>query len=77
MADEVQFDLLTEKLTAKNTELKLCVFLAEHCLYLLWAHLDYYMLHAIPAHNTLMNAQSFNSQCEFIFICSFTGFNLN
>lgn len=48
-SDEIQFEQLTEKLTAKQTELKLCVFLVEHCLYLLWAHLDYYMLHAVPA----------------------------
>lgn len=47
-ADEIQFEQLTEKLTAKQTELRLCVFLVEHCLYLLWAHLDYYMLHASP-----------------------------
>lgn len=67
VADEVQFDQLTDKLSAKNHELKLCVFLVEHCLYLLWAHLDYYMLHASKAHSTHLNAAShmFNQQCRF------------
>lgn len=37
-----------ERLLEKRAELKLCVFIAEHCLYLLWAHLDYYMLRAVP-----------------------------
>jgi nuclear pore complex protein Nup205 len=38
---------MTEKLIAKNQELKLSVFIVEHCMYLLWAHLDYYLLRAI------------------------------
>jgi nuclear pore complex protein Nup205 len=42
-----QHQQLTERLIAKNNELKLCVLISEHCLYLLWAHLDYYMLRAI------------------------------
>ncbi|XP_070506318.1 nuclear pore complex protein Nup205 [Chironomus tepperi] len=42
-----QHQHLTEKITAKNEELKLCIFILENCLYLLWSHLDYYMLRAI------------------------------
>lgn len=42
-----QHQLITEKIAAKNEELKLCVFILENCLYLLWSHLDYYMLRAI------------------------------
>lgn len=42
-----QHQQLTEKLIAKTQELKLSVFVVEHCMYLLWAHLDYYMLRAI------------------------------
>lgn len=42
-----QHQQLTDRLIAKNQDLKLCVFISEHCLYLLWAHLDYYMLRAI------------------------------
>lgn len=42
-----QHQQFTERLIAKNQDLKLCVFISEHCLYLLWAHLDYYMLRAI------------------------------
>lgn len=42
-----QHQQLTDRLVAKGQDLKLCVFISEHCLYLLWAHLDYYMLRAI------------------------------
>jgi nuclear pore complex protein Nup205 len=42
-----QHQQLTERLAAKNQDLKLCVFITEHCLYLLWAHLDYFMLRGI------------------------------
>lgn len=40
--------MIVRNLREKKNELKLCVFIVEHCLYLLWAHLDYYMLRAIP-----------------------------
>ncbi|XP_065083337.1 nuclear pore complex protein Nup205 [Ochlerotatus camptorhynchus] len=43
---------LTERIGGKQEELKRCVFITEHCLYLLWAHLDFFMLRAIPV-NTL------------------------
>lgn len=43
-----QFEDLNIKLRDKREELKLCLFLSEQCLYLLWAHLDYYMLRAVP-----------------------------
>lgn len=42
-----QHQQISDKLTAKSEELKLCVFTLENCLYLLWSHLDYYMLRAI------------------------------
>lgn len=42
-----QHQQLTERLVARGQDLKLCVCISEHCLYLLWAHLDYYMLRAI------------------------------
>lgn len=42
-----QHQQLTERLISQSQDLKLCVFITEHCLYLLWAHLDYYMLRAI------------------------------
>jgi nuclear pore complex protein Nup205 len=42
-----QHQILAEKLTAKNEILKLSVFTIENCVYLLWSHLDYYMLRAI------------------------------
>lgn len=42
-----QHKALSEKLIAKNEILKLIVFTIENCVYLLWSHLDYYMLRAI------------------------------
>uniref|UniRef100_A0A1B6KID0 Uncharacterized protein n=2 Tax=Graphocephala atropunctata TaxID=36148 RepID=A0A1B6KID0_9HEMI len=33
----------------KRQELESCEFVIENCLYLVWAHLDYYMLQAIPS----------------------------
>lgn len=51
----MQFDLLTEKLANKQQELKYCIFLTENCLYLLWAHLDYYMLRAISVNQLQLN----------------------
>lgn len=45
---------------AKQNEMRLCIFLAEHCLYLLWAHLDFYMLRAVS-----VNALQFNQSKSF------------
>lgn len=33
----------------KKQELESCEFVMENCLYLVWAHLDYFMLQAIPS----------------------------
>lgn len=43
-------------LTNKRTELNLCIFLTEHCLYLLWTHLDFYMLRAISVNSIQLNS---------------------
>ncbi|KAL1493157.1 hypothetical protein ABEB36_011268 [Hypothenemus hampei] len=40
--------LVEEKLVQKNTELDHCAFIIENSLYIIWAHLDYFMLRAIP-----------------------------
>lgn len=37
------------------------MFVAEHCLYLLWAHLDYYMLRAVPVDPLLGVNQNYSS----------------
>lgn len=39
---------LTERLKYKEQEMEYTSFLIENCLYLIWSHLDYYMLKAIP-----------------------------
>lgn len=55
---QTNYNHLTERLAMKQQELKLCVFITEHCLYLLWAHLDYYMLRSI---NPTLQFNSFSS----------------
>lgn len=40
--------IVSEKLAKKRQEMDYCAFIIEHCLYLIWAHLDYFMLKAIP-----------------------------
>ncbi|KAL3284709.1 hypothetical protein HHI36_018857 [Cryptolaemus montrouzieri] len=42
------FDFTTDKMESKEKEIKYCTFIIEHALYLIWVHLDYYMLKAIP-----------------------------
>ncbi|XP_019530030.3 nuclear pore complex protein Nup205 [Aedes albopictus] len=57
---QIQHNNLTERIASKQEELKRCVFITEHCLYLLWAHLDFFMLRAIPV-NTLHFNLSYGS----------------
>lgn len=54
--DQSQYDRITEMLSNKRTELNLCIFLTEHCLYLLWTHCDFYMLRAISVNSIQMNS---------------------
>lgn len=56
-----QQKMMRERLQEKRNELKLCVFIVEHCLYLLWAHLDYYMLRAVPVDPLLGFNQNFST----------------
>lgn len=53
--DLVSVENIIEKITDKRNELKLIEFLAEHCLYLLWAHLDFFVLRAIPINTHQIN----------------------
>lgn len=39
---------ITERLQYKQKEMEYITFLIENCLYLIWSHLDYYMLKSIP-----------------------------
>ena len=50
-----QSSQLSEKIANKQNELKMCVFIVEHCLYLLWAHLEFYMSKAIPVNTMQYN----------------------
>lgn len=38
---------LTLRVKFKHRELEYCSFLIENCLYLVWCHLDYYMLRSL------------------------------
>lgn len=40
--------MVSDKLLRKKKEMEYCTFIIEHCMYIIWAHLDYYMLKAIP-----------------------------
>ncbi len=53
---QLEHNMFTERLMNKQQELKLCVFITEHCLYLLWAHLDFYMLRALNMNTIQFNA---------------------
>ncbi|KAB0795840.1 hypothetical protein PPYR_09901 [Photinus pyralis] len=41
-------DIIADKLKKKRQEFDYCAFLIDNLLYILWLHLDYYMLRAIP-----------------------------
>ncbi|KAJ8924600.1 hypothetical protein NQ315_000750 [Exocentrus adspersus] len=45
---EKAYEIITERLEKKKKELRYCAFIIENALYLIWAHLDFYMLKAIP-----------------------------
>lgn len=64
ISDQQQYDSLADKLLDKQNELKYCIFLTENCLYLLWAHLDFFMLRAIS-----VNALQFNNSLSNTYDC--------
>lgn len=66
--DQQQFETISEKLHNKHDELDYCIFLTENCLYLLWAHLDFYMYRAISS-NTSQFSKPINNtfDCKQIF----------
>ncbi|XP_019753417.1 nuclear pore complex protein Nup205 [Dendroctonus ponderosae] len=45
---ERAFEIISEKLEKKKKEMEYCSFIIENALYLIWAHLDYFMLRATP-----------------------------
>lgn len=61
--------VFTGKLKEKRQEMEYCSFIIEHCLYIIWTHLDYFMLKAIPrARNLglLDLSQSINMNSTFL-----------
>lgn len=73
MTDQQQYETLSEKLLNKQDELKYCIFLTENCLYLLWAHLDFFMLRAISV-NPLQFNKSLNRTYDCKFVVYLKGF---
>lgn len=45
---EHAYDLISNRLEKKRREMQYCSYIIENSIYLIWAHLDYYMLKAIP-----------------------------
>ncbi|KAF7266032.1 hypothetical protein GWI33_020609 [Rhynchophorus ferrugineus] len=45
---ERAYEVISDRLEKKRKEMDYCAFIIENSLYLIWAHLDYYMLRAIP-----------------------------
>ncbi|XP_059616837.1 nuclear pore complex protein Nup205 [Phlebotomus argentipes] len=66
---------MKDNIKQKQEELKLCIFIAEHCLYLLWAHLDFYMLRALPV-DTLQINNNWTSGSEGIVTASEAGWKV-
>ncbi|XP_035778429.1 nuclear pore complex protein Nup205-like [Anopheles albimanus] len=48
---QIQYNALTERVTAKQEELQRSIFIIEHCLYILWAHLDFFVLRVLPVNS--------------------------
>ncbi|EFA00605.1 nuclear pore complex protein Nup205 [Tribolium castaneum] len=42
------YDLISNRLEKKRKEMQYCCYIIENAIYLIWVHLDYYMLKAIP-----------------------------
>ncbi|XP_055390089.1 nuclear pore complex protein Nup205 [Condylostylus longicornis] len=66
---QAQSNELAERINEKQSELNYCTFITEQCLYLLWAHLDFYMKRSIPINKLQFNARSLTSN-EDTFISS-------
>ncbi|XP_018324440.1 nuclear pore complex protein Nup205 [Agrilus planipennis] len=45
---ETAYDAISKKLQKKKKEIECCLFTIENSLYLIWTHLEFYMLKAIP-----------------------------
>lgn len=69
ISDQPQYDVITDKLQYKQQELKYSIFITENCLYLLWAHLDFFMLRAISVNYLQQNGNLLND-CKLSAILS-------
>ncbi|XP_058121334.1 nuclear pore complex protein Nup205 [Anopheles ziemanni] len=56
---QLQHSMLTERVNEKQDELQRIVFIIEHYLYILWAHLDFFMLRLMPV-NTRIGSSTYS-----------------
>ncbi|XP_066259964.1 nuclear pore complex protein Nup205 [Euwallacea similis] len=45
---ERAYEIISEKLAKKKREMEYCALIIENSLYVIWAHLDYFLLRAVP-----------------------------
>ncbi|XP_024081657.1 nuclear pore complex protein Nup205-like [Cimex lectularius] len=72
--------IVTRELDDKKRELDLCFFIIEHCMYIVWTHLDYYMLRGISNKvlgTTKQTNKSFNQTMHFDVTWNVTTDDLN
>jgi len=60
---------LTLRVQLKHRELDYCSFLIENCLYLIWCHVDYYMLRSLSHSFPQVVPSHVLAQGEF-FLCT-------
>ncbi|XP_057651912.1 nuclear pore complex protein Nup205 [Diorhabda carinulata] len=51
---EKAYEVISDKLEKKKKEINYCAFIIENSLYIIWTHLDFYMLKAIPRTRNFM-----------------------
>lgn len=66
---EKAYEIISERLEKKKKEMEYCAFIIENSLFIIWVHLDYYMLKAIPKPKTygylLHSNASLNADSKF------------
>lgn len=75
--DEIDGSLVESKLSAceklsmrvkeKRKEMEYIRYVIDNCLYLIWAHLEFYMLKALPVNGQMFTNNSVNNQCKLFY----------
>lgn len=59
----VTFERLASRVKDKKREMEDIRFVVDHCLYLIWAHLDFYMLRVVPLNGGNFNQNAATNKC--------------